>query len=137
MHFHSNVHMNMTLICCCVILLCQDLLLCEHSSFFHLSAQLHLHNNVCMSTLICFLCVLRCQNRLLRELSSFLPPPFLSLCKVLECGWAILQKDVSAASDLDQIIEAHSQFLSDITTRCLLDLSSQVSAVGPMALRLR
>ena len=99
---------------------------------------MNFHSNVHMNMAhVCCCVILLCQDLLLREHSSFFPPPFPSLCKVLECGWAILQKDVSAASDLDQIIEAHSQFLSDITTRCLLDLSSQVSAVGPMALRLR
>ena len=50
MNFHSNVRMNMTYVCCCVILVCQNLLLREHSSLFHLSAQVHLHCNVCMNS---------------------------------------------------------------------------------------
>ncbi|XP_065841235.1 gamma-tubulin complex component 3 homolog [Oscarella lobularis] len=45
--------------------------------------------------------------------------------EVLECGWADLEKAVSRASDLDQIIAAHDVFLDDVTARALLGPGSQ------------
>jgi gamma-tubulin complex component 3 len=45
--------------------------------------------------------------------------------EVLEFGWAKLQSEVSSATDLDQIITAHNKFLSDMTTRLLLEEASQ------------
>jgi gamma-tubulin complex component 3 len=45
--------------------------------------------------------------------------------EVLECGWADLEKAVVQAGDLDQVISAHTTFLNNITSRALLDPSSQ------------
>ena len=44
----------------------------------------------------------------------------------MECCWAALVKRVEAAEDLDQVIDAHDQFLEKVTTQCLLDPHSQV-----------
>lgn len=44
----------------------------------------------------------------------------------LECCWDKLLRETNAASDLDQVIAAHNEFLTVVTTRCLLDPSSQV-----------
>ncbi len=44
----------------------------------------------------------------------------------MECCWAALVKRVEAAVDLDQVIDAHNQFLEKVTTQCLLDTQSQV-----------
>ncbi|CAL8095288.1 unnamed protein product [Calicophoron daubneyi] len=45
--------------------------------------------------------------------------------EVLECAWEILVKQIRAAADLDEVIEAHQAFLSSVITRCLLDASSR------------
>ena len=47
--------------------------------------------------------------------------------KVMECCWAALVKRVEAAKDLDQVIDAHDQFLEKVTAQCLLDTQSQVN----------
>lgn len=49
--------------------------------------------------------------------------------KVLECSWDELLKKVREAEDLDNIIEAHQQFLASIITRSLLDTDSSVSHI--------
>ena len=46
--------------------------------------------------------------------------------QVMECCWAALVKRVEAAEDLDQVIDAHDQFLEKVTAQCLLDSQSQV-----------
>ena len=52
----------------------------------------------------------------------------VSTCtQCLECCWDKLLRKTNAASDLDQVIAAHNEFLTVVTTRCLLDPSSQVS----------
>jgi gamma-tubulin complex component 3 len=48
--------------------------------------------------------------------------------QVLECGWADLEKAVVQAGDLDQVISAHTTFLNNITSRALLDPSSQAKS---------
>jgi len=45
--------------------------------------------------------------------------------EVLECSWHDLTKAVSEAKDLDQVIAAHSRFLTDVTTRALLGPESK------------
>lgn len=52
--------------------------------------------------------------------------------QVLECSWAGLVTKVGGAKDLDEVIEAHQQFLEKITCQCLLDHASQ-----PILTRLR
>jgi gamma-tubulin complex component 3 len=39
---------------------------------------------------------------------------------VLECSWDDLVKDLAAAQDLDQVIDAHRMFLKTLTERALL-----------------
>lgn len=45
--------------------------------------------------------------------------------EVLECGWENLVKQIHVATDLDEVIEAHQTFLSNVLTRCLLDPPSR------------
>ena len=52
--------------------------------------------------------------------------------QVLECSWKLLLDQVTAAQDLDAVIEAHDKFLDKITCQCLLDHNSQ-----PILTRLR
>ena len=59
---------------------------------------------------------------------------YLYYPKVMECCWAALVKRVEAAKDLDQVIDAHDQFLEKVTAQCLLDTQSQVNKLtsGPL-----
>ncbi|KER32716.1 hypothetical protein T265_01206 [Opisthorchis viverrini] len=45
--------------------------------------------------------------------------------EVLECAWERLHKRIQAATDLDEVIEAHHAFLSSVIMRCLLDAASR------------
>eukprot|EP00118_Oscarella_pearsei_P015761 m.144765 g.144765 ORF g.144765 m.144765 type:complete len:863 (+) comp38407_c1_seq3:451-3039(+) len=45
--------------------------------------------------------------------------------EVLECGWADLEKAVTQANDLDQLIAANNVFLDDVTSRALLGPNSK------------
>lgn len=49
------------------------------------------------------------------------------LFEVLECSWAEMQHQVNKAESLDDIIAAHTGFLSSIQRGVLLDESSRVS----------
>lgn len=51
------------------------------------------------------------------------------LFEVLECSWAEMQNQVNKAECLDDIIVAHTVFLSSIQRGVLLDESSRVSKV--------
>ena len=44
----------------------------------------------------------------------------------MECSWADLTGKVKRAASLDEIISAHSEFLSTIMSRALMDDRSQV-----------
>lgn len=49
------------------------------------------------------------------------------LFEVLECSWAEMQNQVNKAECLDDIITAHTIFLSSVQRGVLLDESSRVS----------
>ena len=37
--------------------------------------------------------------------------------QVMECGWATLQKQIQRAESLDEMVEAHHQFLDTLIAR--------------------
>jgi len=45
--------------------------------------------------------------------------------EVMECGWATLQKQIQRAESLDEMVEAHHQFLDTLIARALLDERSR------------
>ena len=49
--------------------------------------------------------------------------------QVLECTWDKLLQQVLEATDLDELLSAHHDFLSTIIARCLLDDQSCVSKI--------
>ncbi|VDD82696.1 unnamed protein product [Mesocestoides corti] len=44
--------------------------------------------------------------------------------EALECAWEALVQKINDATDLDEVINAHKGFLSNVISRCLLDRSS-------------
>lgn len=52
--------------------------------------------------------------------------------EVLECCWAVLQKKIEAAEDIDQLIEAQRQFFKEVTVRLMFGeqvLTTQLCAI--------
>lgn len=45
--------------------------------------------------------------------------------EALECAWVALGTKLNSANDLDEVIEAHKAFLSNVISRCLLDQNSR------------
>ena len=45
--------------------------------------------------------------------------------EVMECSWDILIKQLKHAENLDEVIEAHSEFLETLVKRALLDERSR------------
>ncbi|KAH9285518.1 Gamma-tubulin complex component 3 [Echinococcus granulosus] len=45
--------------------------------------------------------------------------------EALECAWVALGAKIQSANDLDEVIEAHKAFLSNVISRCLLDQNSR------------
>lgn len=48
---------------------------------------------------------------------------------MLECSWDELLRKVKEASDLDEIITAHQEFLGAVTNKALLDIQSHVCVI--------
>ena len=54
--------------------------------------------------------------------------------EVMECSWAELMKQLKSAENLDEVIDAHEEFLNSVVRRALLgdlsrDLLTQIRAI--------
>ena len=66
--------------------------------------------------------VLHLANLVASEMIHFIHQmAYYTTFEVMECGWDSLNKMINTAESLDEIIEAHKDFLTTLVSRALLD----------------